>query len=218
MERRLLNLLLVQLAWAFCFPNVALSQQQPQPKPPDPMVYRPHYFQHVQEPWAIDRPIGCYIKRDGAKFRPNVPAPLPPECWAITYWFIWNGEDDYDNKGRDHRPDPEPVIIFVADDGRIVGMQSRIHCIWAPIAVPQIYDIHSGTHVMVGFEAWPVWLAEKAGIPRPKNPKKQYWYVHSPVCGQVGVQWINLNGGTREKGHSYPLMPVSERDYPWHCK
>ena len=205
MQRILLPLLFVfHLSWVLWPSCVAMAQQQPKPRPPDPTIYQPHYFQHVQEPFTI-RLYGYYRWRDGANSRPNIPTPLPPECWAISYWFVWSGESDYDGTGRHLREDPEPVIIFVSDNGQIVGMQTRAHGIWLPIVPPPPQDIAFGTHVIVGFLPMP--------NPNPMDPRKLF-FTHTPMCGAAAIAALNVLGGAKEMGCGYPLTPVARQQYP----
>ena len=159
-------------------------------KRPDPHDYRPYLFWTTKDPFHI-KTYGYYMWRDGRA----------GASWAICYWFIWNGETDYDNTGRDKREDPEPVVVFVSNAGKVVGVQTRVHKVWLPIASVSSKDLNDGKHVYVFFN---VVFGN---------------YVHTPVLGSLALDIVRALAKKRlayEKGTDYGLTKVDPGSYPLH--
>lgn len=159
---------------------------------PNAAAYRPYLFWHAKDPFHIET-YGWYAwpdKRAGAE-------------WAICYWFVWNDESDYPGRHkRKDRKDPEPVIVFVNEKGAVVGVQTRAHGVWLPIAPVGPQDMHGNRHVFVYFSPMPGPL-----------------WVHTPILGRTALGIAKELGKKRlvvEKGINYVAFPVSKKDYPLH--
>lgn len=116
------------------------------PSRPSPQRYRPFGIAHVLlERYRMLRADPPRMWRDSFPGR--------GACWVIEYTFVWSDE----SASPGHRPgteDPEPVRIFVADDGGVLGYQIRVHWKWLPPAVLAPWDFAPGTQqAIVGFAA-----------------------------------------------------------------
>lgn len=140
------------LAGPFLLASAGLGQETV--RPPSPSTYRPHGFSRRDlERYRLLSVDSSKVSRDGR--RSGIPlrelSGLPEHCWAIEYVFVWSDEPPSPGH-KAGTPDPEPVIVFVSDDGAVAGVQSRAHYQWLPIntALSPV-DFVDRTHVMVGF-------------------------------------------------------------------
>ncbi len=126
------------------------------PNPPNPALYAPHIWGFSREEYHIKSGVHtrCWLdgRFSGIPYRLAL-SELPAQCWAIEYVYVWNDESRSEGHIRG-TPDPEPIIVFVSFEGKVVGVQSRLHGDWLPInsrIAP--WDLVNRTHLTIGFAA-----------------------------------------------------------------
>lgn len=101
-----------------------------------------HILRVETETWRDGRKSGIFLRELSG---------LPDYCWAIKYTYVWNGESSSPGYKRG-RTDPEPIIVFISDEGGVVGVQSRLHGKWLPINCSlRSWDLVKPRHIMVAF-------------------------------------------------------------------